>query len=111
MSLHKYTEETKVLIKANMELLLLDGSIITIDSKEIVNMTALVLMGHILQRDLCNELMEQLENEFFQKEDAIGIMNQYFITNIVSNNLNANRLILNGDEFIPELRGLHGIKY
>ena len=109
--MNRYTIKTVVRIAVNLEVILEN------DKQEIMFLThditlqELIAMGHFLQKDLLDELKSNLNQAFEEREDAIAVIDEYTVVGIISNDLNANRLSLDGDEFIPEFRGLHGITY
>lgn len=107
----KYNEDTMVYISFHYEVLLENGNTGLINATELIHLSVLSAMGHTLQRDLYNELAELTEELFQDSDQAIAVLDQY-ITCIFDNSkatLDSKALYLDGTEFIPELRGLHGI--
>lgn len=107
----KYNEDTMIQVSFNYEVLLENGNTGIISSNQSMKLSVLSAMGHILQRDFYNELEELVEELFQDSDQAIAVLDQY-ITCIFDNSkatLDSKALYLDGTEFIPELRGLHGI--
>lgn len=109
--MNRYTIKTVVRIAVHYEVLLNNGDTDILSVSQDITLQELIAMGHFLQKDLLDELKSNLNQAFEEREDAISVIDEYTVVGIISNDLNANRLSLNGDEFIPEFRGLHGITY
>lgn len=109
--MNKYTIKTVVRISVNLEVILENGKQEIMFLTHDITLQELIAMGHFLQKDLLDELKSNLNQAFEEREDTIAVIDEYTVVDIISNDLNANRLFLIGDEFIPEFRGLHGITY
>lgn len=109
--MNKLTSKTVVRIAVNLEVILENGKQEIMFLTHDINLQELIAMGHFLQKDLHDELKTNLDKAFEDRDDAIAVIDEYTVVDIISNDLNANRLSLIGDEFIPEFRGLHGITY
>lgn len=107
----RYTIKTVVRVAVNLEVLLDNGDTDNMSVSQDITLQELIAMGHFLQKDLLDELKSALDQLFEERDDAIAVIDEYTVVNIRSNDVNANRLSLIGDEFIPEFRGLHGITY
>lgn len=109
--MNRYTIKTVLRITVNLEVILENGKQEIMFLTHDITLQELIAMGHFLQKDLLDELKSNLNQAFEEREDTIAVIDEYTVVDIISNDLNANRLSLNGDEFIPEFRGLHGITY
>lgn len=109
--MNRYTIKTVVRISVNLEVILENGKQEIMCLTHDTTLQELIVMGHFLQKDLLEELKSNLNQAFEEREDTIAVIDEYTVVDIISNDLNANRLFLIGDEFIPEFRGLHGITY
>lgn len=114
--MNKLTSTSIVKISVNIEVLLENGNQEVMTLSHEINIQQLIAMGYFLQKDLLDELKSELEQAFIKKDEAIAILDEYTVVNIISYGIDSNQSYsyefrLYGDEFIPEFRGLYGITY
>ena len=108
----KYSSASTVVIKMNLDVLLDDGSSTTITKAEKYKLEDLAALGHIIQKDIYNDLLEQAEEEFNNMGNALAILDQYVTTQVhTQQQPYQSKISLDGSEFIKEFRGIHGITY
>lgn len=95
-------------VTANLEVILKDKNLDVIKAIHKTTLSELITMGHLLQEDLCEKLLKQVNQEAKKRED---IKEEYleYISTVLRPLPSPSFIELTGSEFIPKLRGIHGI--